>query len=122
MRRAILPALAAFVLAASACGAVPPDPLQLDRGILTVDNRTSSDWNGVEIWINQYFRATVPTIAARSRFTVPLNSFVSGYSQRFDVHHAVIKDLRLTAKQPDGTPVALKMDRRSGLAALGGKP
>jgi len=89
--------------------------------MLTVDNRTSSDWQDVEIWINQYFRVAVPKIAAKSRFQVPLNAFVSGYAQRFDIRHAVIKDLRLAAKHPDGTPVALKKDMRSGLAALGRK-
>lgn len=100
---------------------IPPDPLQLDGGILTVDNRTSKDWTDVEIWINQYFRVAVPRIAAGSRFQVPLNAFVSGYSQRFDHHHAIIRDLRLTAKEPEGKPVTIKKDFRSGLAALGSK-
>ena len=89
--------------------------------MLTVDNHTTSDWNDVEIWINQYFRVTVPTIGKHSRFQVPLDSFVSGYSQRFDIHKSLIKDLRLTAKQPDGTPVLIKKDSRTGLAVLGGK-
>jgi hypothetical protein len=121
MRRGLLVAVAVAILGLASCVDIPPDPLQLDRGVLTVDNHTSSDWKDVEIWINQYFRVTVPTIAARSRFQVPLDSFVSGYSQRFDVHKAVIKDLRLTAKQPDGTPVLIKKDSRTGLAVLGGK-
>jgi hypothetical protein len=108
-------------MASAACVDIPPDPLQLDGGMLTIDNRTSSDWQNVEIWINQYFRVAVPKIAAKSRFQVPLSAFVSGYAQRFDIHHAVIKDLRLAAKQPDGIPVALKKDMRSGLAALGRK-
>ena len=118
MRRVLFSALA-VVLLAVACVDVPPDPLQLDGGILTVDNRTSNDWKDVEIWINRYFRVTVPTIAAGAQFRVPLDAFVSGYAQRFDVRHALIKDLRLTAKQPDGKPVALTL--RSGLAALGGQ-
>src|SRR5438094_4610820 len=121
MRRALFPVLALLIATVTGCVNIPPDPLQLDGGILTVDNRTSSDWKDVEIWINQYFRVTVPTIAARSRFQVPLDSFVSGYSQRFDIHRSVINDLRLTAKQPDGTPVLIKKDSRTGLAVLGGK-
>src|SRR5438046_2306190 len=121
MRRALFAVLALLIATVTGCVNIPPDPLQLDGGILTVDNRTSSDWKDVEIWINQYFRVTVPAIAARSRFQVPLSSFVSGYAQRFDIDHAVIKDLRLTAKQPDGTPLVLKKDMRSGLAALGRK-
>jgi hypothetical protein len=121
MRRALFVALAMAIVALAGCVDIPPDPLQLDRGMLTVNNHTSSDWNNVEIWINRYYRVTVPTIAARSRFQVPLDAFVSGYSQRFDVHTAVIKDLQLTAKQPDGKPVLIKREPTTGLAALGSK-
>ena len=121
MRRALLPALALLGIISTACVDLPPDALQLDRDTLTVDNRTSDDWKDVEIWINQYFRVTVPTIAAGSRFQVPLNAFVSGWAQRFDVRRLAINDLRLTAKQPDGEPVVLKKDFRRGLAALGEK-
>lgn len=121
MRRALFVALAIAIGELAGCVDIPPDPLQLDRGMLTVDNHTSSDWNNVEIWINRYYRVTVPTIAARSRFQVPLDAFVSGYSQRFDIHTAVIKDLQLTAKQPDGQPVLIKREPTTGLAALGSK-
>jgi hypothetical protein len=119
--RALLPALALLGMTAGGCVDIPPDPLQLDRGILTVDNRSSDDWKDVEIWINQYYRVAVPKIAAGSRFQVPLDAFVSGYAQRFDVHHAVVKDLRLTAKQPDGKPISIKRDTRIGLEVLGDK-
>ena len=121
MRRVLLVGLAMAIAALAGCVDIPPDPLQLDRNLLTVDNHTSSDWNNVEIWINRYYRVAVPRIAARSRFQVPLDAFVSGYSQRFDIHHAVIKDLQLTAKEPDGTPVLIKRESSTGLAALGSK-
>jgi hypothetical protein len=121
MRRALFVALAMAIVALAGCVDIPPDPLQLDRGMLTVNNHTSSDWNNVEIWINRYYRVTVPTIAAQGRFQVPLDAFVSGYSQRFDIHKVVIKDLQLTAKQPDGTPILIKREPTTGLAALGSK-
>jgi hypothetical protein len=121
MRRALFVVLSMTIVALAGCVDIPPDPLQLDRSMLTVNNHTSSDWNNVEIWINRYYRVTVPTIAAQGRFQVPLDAFVSGYSQRFDIHKAVIKDLQLTAKQPDGTPVLIKREPTTGLAALGSK-
>jgi hypothetical protein len=121
MRRALFVVLSMMIVALAGCVDIPPDPLQLDRSMLTVNNHTSSDWNNVEIWINRYYRVTVPTIAAQGRFQVPLDAFVSGYSQRFDIHKAVIKDLELTAKQPDGTPVLVKREPTTGLAALGSK-
>ena len=62
MRRALRVALAMAMAALAGCVDIPPDPLQLDRGMLTVDNHTAADWNDVEIWINRYYRVTVPKI------------------------------------------------------------
>jgi hypothetical protein len=121
MRRWLSVSVVLAFAALAACVDIPPDPLQLDHGTLTVDNHTTADWNDVEIWINRYYRVAVPKIAARSRFQVPLDAFVSGYSQRFDIHHAVIKDLQLTARQPDGKPVVIKREPNPGLAGLGAK-
>jgi hypothetical protein len=121
MRHRLAVVLATAVLTLFGCVDLPPEPLQVDHGTLTVDNHTAGDWNNVEIWINQYYRVAVPAIAAHSRFQVRLDSFVSGYSQRFDIRHAQIKDLRLTATGPDGTPVLVKKENLSGLDALGAK-
>jgi hypothetical protein len=114
-------ALLACVLAVG-CSKPPPDPLQLDRNILTVDNRTSNDWTNVEIWLNYYYRVTVRSIPKESRFQAPLDSFVAGFGQRFDFRRTQVKDLRLTATLPDGKPLELKKQfEASGLAgAFGG--
>ena len=85
MRRALCLVLALVITASIGCVDIPPDPLQLDGGMLTVDNRTSSDWQDVEIWINQYFRVAVPKIAAKSRFQVPLNAFPALHNYTFNV-------------------------------------
>jgi hypothetical protein len=92
-------------LLAAACSNAKPAALQLQRGLLTVDNRTDSDWLDVELWINQQYRITVPRIAAGSRFSTTLDVFVAGFGQRFDKSRQRVKDLRLKARQPDGTPV-----------------
>lgn len=90
--------------------------------MVTVENQTTDDWKDVEIWVNQYFRVTAPSIVAGSTFQAPLDSFVSGYAQRFDVRRIPVNDVRLTAKRLTGDPIQLKLERqRSGLAALGGK-
>ncbi|HEY7170752.1 MAG TPA: hypothetical protein VH417_07890 [Vicinamibacterales bacterium] len=117
-------ALAAATLAAG-CSTPKVDPLQLDRGILTVSNTTPDGWTNVEIWVNQQFRVTVPSIAANSRFQVPLNSFVEGFGRRFDFSRMQIRDLRLIAKSSSGAPVELKKEfQKGGLDGiqLGGKP
>jgi hypothetical protein len=122
MKHALNTALLAAVLS-SACAKAPVEPLQLDGNNFTVTNSTDDEWRDVELWLNTYYRATVRSIAAHGRLDATLDGFVSGYAQRFDFHHAQVRSLRLSAKKPDGTPVAIDMKfRESGLAgALGGK-
>lgn len=110
-------------LAFAACSKPQIDPLVLDGPQLQISNETADEWRDVEIWLNRYFRATVHSIPAHSRYRVPLSSFVSGYAQKFDFGRMQITALRLTAKHADGTPVELnKQFEDSGLAgALGGK-
>jgi hypothetical protein len=110
-------------LAAAGCSKPAPEPLRLEQGTLTVDNQSADEWTNVEIWVNQYFRVTAPSIAARSRFQVPLDAFVSGYGRRFDRKRMQVKDLRLSAKTPAGQAVQIKMQlQKGGLAgALGGR-
>jgi hypothetical protein len=122
----VIGAIAGLLLTA-ACRSAPIEPLILDGNTLIVNNRSSQDWTRVEIWLNTYYRATVPSLAAGGRLTAPLSSFVTGFGQRFDFHRAQIKDLRLTAKLPDGTPLEIKKAFEVGglkgaLGGVGGKP
>jgi hypothetical protein len=116
-------AAALVSVATAGCSRPAPEPMQLEGNILTVDNRTSRDWTNVEIWLNRSFRVTTPSIRAGGRFQVPLDAFVSGYLQRFNVHRMPINDLTLTATLPDGTPLELKKQFQAGglAGALGGK-
>jgi hypothetical protein len=129
MRRVLFgAATVGIVLVAAACVKPEPDPLQLDRSQLTVDNRTDHDWTDVEIWINRQFRAKTAKILKGQRFQAPLNLFVSGYGQRFDFSRQQITDVRLNAKRPDGSPFELRKQFRSdnpladALKGVGGKP
>jgi hypothetical protein len=121
LERRLVCVLVAMALAA-ACSKPPEDPLKLERNLLTVTNQTSTDWSNVEIWLNTYYRVTAASVPAGGRFQVPLDTFVAGFGQRFDFRRAQIRDLRLTAKLPDGKPYELKKQfEKGGLAgALGG--
>ncbi len=118
-----LPLILTFaVIVAGACSSIPPDPLQLDHGLLTVNNRTDNDWQGVEIWANRSFRVTVASIPSGGRFQVPMDAFVAGDGQRLDPLHTMVRDVRLTAKTQKGDAVAVDLQfKKSGLAALGGR-
>ena len=121
VRRAL--AVVLLSVAAARCSNPPPEPLQLERNKLTVLNTSKDEWTNVEIWLNRYFQARVPSIAAGGRLDAPLDRFMSGYGQPFDFHRMQVTELTLTARRPDGTPLELKMKfQKPGLAgALGGK-
>jgi hypothetical protein len=101
-------AVLAVALGGAACRKLPEDPLKLERNLLTVTNQSGHEWSGVEVWLNTYYRITTSSIPAGGRFQAPLDTFVAGYGQRFDFRRMQIKDLRLTAKGPDGKPFELK--------------
>ncbi|HKT81206.1 MAG TPA: hypothetical protein VJP86_13360 [Vicinamibacterales bacterium] len=94
------------------CTPRPREVLRLQSGQLTVDNQTDEEWRSVEIWVNNYYRALVPSIAPHSVFQVRLDSFVSGYGRRFDYGHAQVTDLRLSARRPNGEAIEVKKDFR----------
>jgi hypothetical protein len=117
-----VPLLALATMLAAGCTKVPGDPLKLERNMMTVSNESSKDWNNVEVWLNTYYRVTTSSVRAGSRFQAPLDTFVAGFGQRFDFHRMQVRDLRLTAKLPDGTPLELKKRFDGGglAGALGG--
>ena len=109
--------LACAAAIAAGCRTIPPEPLKLEGNLLTVDNRTPQEWSHVEIWLNTYYRITAQSIPAGGRLQAPLDMFVAGLGQRFDVRRTQIHTLRLTAKLPDGKPLELnKQFEGDGLA------
>ena len=123
----LLVALALAGLLAAGCARPPlAPPLLLEGNLLTVSNRTTEEWRNVEIWLNTYYRVTTPSIAAGARFQAPLDTFVAGYGQRFNLRRTQTRDLRLTATLPDGRPFELKKEFEVGglagaLKGFGGK-
>ncbi len=123
MRRLVI--VAAFVSMMAGCYKTSPEPLRLEGNMLTVDNQTSTDWNDVEIWVNSHYRMITKSVPAHSRFQAPLDTFVEGFGHRFDFKRQQVRDVRMTAKLPDGKPIELKMpftvDGLGGLT-VGKKP
>ena len=109
-----LPALSAILLCgalASACSPAPPlDPMTLKGGTLTVDNRTKQNWANVEVWLNTHYRMQFRDIPAGGRMQAPLDFFVAGFGQHFNFNKQQVRDLRLTAKLPDGKPLEVKKE------------
>jgi hypothetical protein len=115
--RAVVSTVALAGGLAIGCSKPVSSPIQIQRNLITVDNRTRHDWLDVEIWINRQYRIAVPRIAARSRFNTTLDVFVAGFGQRFDRRRQRVDDLRLKAREPDGTPVEIRYETpKSGVA------
>jgi len=61
--------------------------------------------------VNDHYRVTAATLAARGRLVVPLSSFVAGFGQRFDRARAAVHGVEVTAKTAGGEPVRLTWGR-----------
>ena len=110
---------AATIALGVSCAQAPPDPIVLEANRITVVNRTSTPWLGVEIWVNRQYRMTQPAIWPGERFQSPLDAFVEGFGHRFDYRRQQINDVRLTAKLPNNKPIEIVKDfDEGGLASL----
>ena len=82
--------------------------------MLTVTNQSSSEWRNVDIRLNTYYGVRAASILSRGVLRVPLETFATGFGQRFNFHRMQIRDLQLTATLPDGKPLALKKKFEKG--------
>jgi len=112
MKRAL--AVLTLLVVAVACSDDKLQPLKLDGGKLVIRNDTDEEWKNVELWLNWYYRAVVPSIPAHGRVDATLDSFMEGYGRRFDYTHTMVKDLKLTARRPNGETLELKLPFKSG--------
>jgi hypothetical protein len=103
-RRAL--ATVVLVLPLAACGEDPPPALLVSERVLHVRNLTPETWADVEIWVNDHYRVTRPAVAAGEHLQVPLDVFVAGFGQRFDVTRASVRGVELIATSGD-RPVRL---------------
>lgn len=122
MARALSFAIVLMTTLAAGCSRPAVEPLQLDGNVLTIDNRSSEEWKNVEIWLNTYYRLTIDSIPPKGHVQAPLDNFVAGFGQRFQFRRMQVKDLRLTARLPDGRPIEIKKSFTvGGLGALKGR-
>jgi len=121
MKRLLVLALVCAA-AGAACSERLRPALNLDGNRLTIYNDTDETWSHVEVILNQHFRIQPKDIEPDGIVQAPLDIFVAGYGQRFNFKTMQIKDLRLTAKRPNGEPIELRYEFRNGglQDALGG--
>jgi hypothetical protein len=102
---AALAVTAAVIL--SACSA-PRDPIVINEGVLTLENRTDREWRDVVVTVNHHYRGGTPSLAAGGRLTAPLRDFKTGFGQPYDRGRMSVFYVVVTAKEPDGKDVRLE--------------
>ncbi|MBI3264509.1 MAG: hypothetical protein HYZ58_15385 [Acidobacteria bacterium] len=106
LRNARAPLIVAGLIWPLAC-TERPDPIQVQRRALVVENQTSTAWGNVEVWINDHYRVTRSRMERGERFAIPLDTFVAGFGQRFDPSRQRLTGVEITATGEDGRPVKL---------------
>jgi hypothetical protein len=84
----------------------PREPIVVQRTSVILENQSSSEWTGIEVWVNDHYRVTYSSLPPGGRLNVPLTSFVAGFGQRFPVGTNVF-GIEVTAKSGGSEPVRL---------------
>ncbi len=75
-----------------------PDPIRVENRWVLVENQTDRDWTDVEVWVNDHYRVTRESIRQGERFQSPLDAFVAGFGQRFDVSRQSVAGILVVAR------------------------
>jgi hypothetical protein len=100
-----------IAVTAFGCRGKPEPPIRVEGNLITLENQTGRDWSNVEIWLNDHYRVTKPTLLRGERVQVPLDVFVAGFGQRFDTRRQTPLGIQVVATAGGGTPVKLEWGR-----------
>jgi hypothetical protein len=95
------------VVLAAACSP-PTDPIVIQEGTITIENRSSREWRDVRITVNDHFFGGVPSLAAGGRVNAPLSQFQTGFGQKYDRWRMSVKKIEVTATADNGEAVKLE--------------
>jgi hypothetical protein len=108
MRRPVYALLAAALLTVlAACSIEERHPIIVAQDHVTVINMTDTAWTGVDVWLNDFYRAQVNQLLPGQRLDVPISVFTAGWGQRFDPKKQSPFGVEVTAMGSDGKPVHL---------------
>lgn len=82
-------------------------PIVFANNTITVHNQTREEWLAVEVWLNYHYRVTAPALLPGERQIIPLDVFVAGFGQRFNIKRTGVQTIQVKAKTKSGAPVDL---------------
>jgi hypothetical protein len=107
IRLAVAAAICGLAGSTPGCRREPPPVVTMEGRTLTIMNASAEEWRSVEVWLNDHYRVTKPSMPPGERFNIPLNAFVAGFGQRFDPVRQVVRGVEVTAITAGGGAVRI---------------
>ena len=109
-RRAVTVFAAVLLAVAVGVGGCGEDrrSITLESHQVIVENQTGDRWTNVEIWLNDHYRVTVRELLPGGRLTVPFDTFVAGFGQRFDRRRQAPFGIEVTARTERGGEIRIE--------------
>ncbi len=82
--------------------------ITLQQHQVTIENQTGDRWTNIEIWLNDHYRVTARELLPGGRLTVPLDTFVAGFGQRFDRRRQSPFGIEVTARTDRGREIRIE--------------
>ena len=83
------------------------EAIRVEENRVVVTNLSDGDWTNVEVWLNDWYRAQAPLLAAGGRLDIPFAAFMAGYDRRYDPVRQPPFGVAVTARAGDGSEVKL---------------
>ena len=99
--------VAAAALGLAGCSEDRP-AITLQPHQVTIENQTSDRWTNVEIWLNDHYRVTARELLPGGRLTVPFDTFVAGFGQRYDRRRQSPFGIEVTARTDRGREIRIE--------------
>lgn len=88
--------------------------ISVNGSVLVIENQTRQPWHDVKVTVNAYYGGMSPTLEAGGRLEAPLSTLVTGLGYRFNTAREHVTSVDVHALDPDGRPVRLTWDEKSG--------
>jgi hypothetical protein len=103
--------VALLAVALAACSEEAPRPILVQKDRVSVINMTGAKWTGVDVWLNDHYRAQAPELLPGQRLDIPIGVFIAGFGQRFDPKRQAPFGVEVEATGPGGERIRLVWGR-----------